>query len=203
LSILAETGCYADLTFPSAPSPTQPRTVNAIYRAKDNPNGRGHDYGERLRVRRITPTHAPTHPHTSLLLIQGPFCLNFLRRKWGVLPRLENGEISGSNPPTPLRAGLWTRVGVHVVDRPEWIFVKLHTHGCVPANADVLLGAHIRQMHKALDASYNDGGDWQLHYATAREMTNMVLAAEAGCTGNPGAYRDYVVSPPPIIGRHE
>jgi hypothetical protein len=50
LGILAETGCYADLTFPSAPSPTQPRTVNSIYRASDRPEGRGHDSGVRVRV---------------------------------------------------------------------------------------------------------------------------------------------------------
>jgi hypothetical protein len=30
LTVLAQTGCYADFTFPSAPSPTQPRMVNAV-----------------------------------------------------------------------------------------------------------------------------------------------------------------------------
>ena len=35
LGILSSTGCYADLTMPSAPSPTQSRMVNAIYRASD------------------------------------------------------------------------------------------------------------------------------------------------------------------------
>jgi hypothetical protein len=120
-----------------------------------------------------------------------------------VLPKLENGELSGSNPPTQLRAGLWTRVGIHVPGRPEWIFAKLHTHGCVPANADVLLGDHIRRMHATLQAEYNDGSNWKLHYVSAREMTNMVLAAEAGCTGDPGAYRDYLIAPPPLNGRHK
>ena len=31
----------------------------------------------------------------------------------------------------------------------------------------------------------------QLHYVTAREMANIVRAAEDGATGNPHAYRDY------------
>ncbi len=37
LLILKETGCYADFTFPSAPHPTQPSTINSIYYAKDDP----------------------------------------------------------------------------------------------------------------------------------------------------------------------
>ena len=194
LSILAETGCYADLTFPSAPSPTQPKTVNAIYRAQDNPNGRGHDHGTLVRA----PTSDCRPPASGLLLIQGPFCLNFAWRKWGVLPRLENADISGRNPPTPLRARLWTRAGVHVSGRPEWVFVKLHTHGCAPANAAVLLGESMRQMHRDLSASFNDGERWKLHYVTAREMTNIVLAAEAGLSGDPGGYRDYLYDSPQV-----
>ncbi|MBT3296861.1 MAG: hypothetical protein HN383_16450 [Verrucomicrobia bacterium] len=224
LSILAETGCYADLTFPSAPSPTQPRTVNSIYRAHDNPNGRGHDHGTRLRVTSsgcdqqpadnvagiegggIPPTQSPQHfpdlrPSASsagshLLLIQGPLALNFARRKYGLLPRIENAEISAVNPPTPDRIRLWERTAVHVEGRPEWIFVKLHTHGCVPANSEALLGDPIRQMHRTLQTHYNDGRNWQLHYVTAREMTNIILAAEQGCSGDPGKYRDYRIGQP-------
>ena len=37
LDVLRETGCYADFTFPSAPSPTQPRKINSIYYAVDDP----------------------------------------------------------------------------------------------------------------------------------------------------------------------
>jgi hypothetical protein len=235
LSILAETGCYADLTFPSAPSPTQPRTVNSIYRAHDNPNGRGHDSGVRVVVKedgeRSTSKSTETQgsatisggqgeghaglsapdvrggpakwpspwPEPSLLLIQGPLALNVARRKYGLLPHIENAEISGVNPPTPDRIRLWERTGIHVAGRPEWIFVKLHTHGCVPANSDALLGDPIRQMHRALQTHYNDGHDWQLHYVTAREMTNIILAAETGLSGNPGEYRDYRIGQPPVM----
>jgi hypothetical protein len=31
----------------------------------------------------------------------------------------------------------------------------------------------------------------RLHYVTAREMVNIIHAAEDGRDGNPGAYRDY------------
>ncbi|MEI6166018.1 MAG: hypothetical protein WCS52_02385 [bacterium] len=199
LGILAETGCYADFTFPSAPSPTQPRMVNAIYYAKDTPGRpRAADRGVRVeafgqceasRISRLTS-------HVSLLLITGPLALNWWRRKWGVLPRLENAEISGANPPTADRIRLWARQQIHVGGRPDWIFVKLHTHGCMPANQAVLLGPAMRQAHQLLQKEFNDGQHWQLHYVTAREMANLVKAAEANLPGSPGQYRNYQVGPP-------
>ena len=35
-----------------------------------------------------------------------------------------------------------------------------------------------------------------LHYVTARELYNLVKAAEAGRQGDPEEYRDYLVKPP-------
>ena len=50
LDVLRETGCYADFTFPSYPSQTQPRTINSIYYAVDDPERpRSHDTGTRRR----------------------------------------------------------------------------------------------------------------------------------------------------------
>ena len=116
------------------------------------------------------------------------------------MPRLENAELSGTNPPAPARVDLWVSTGIHVAGRGDWVFVKLHTHGCVPANADILLGEAMRALHADLAARYNDGQRWQLHYVTAREMVNAVLAAEDGCTGSPGDYRNYRITPPPARG---
>ena len=45
-------------------------------------------------------------------------------------------------------------------------------------------------------AKYNDGTAWKLHYVSAREMYNIAKAAEAGETGEPGLYRDYVIARP-------
>jgi len=211
LGVLAETGCYADFTFPSAPSPTQPRMVNAIYRATDTPgHPRAHDRGERARLRTTgkrdeehadqpcpTGSHSDTptlpHPHTSLLLIQGPLALNWSRRKWGVLPRLENGEVTGINPPTPQRIHLWVRQGIGVVGRPDWVFVKVHTHGCVAANMSALLSDPMAEAHAYLQRAYGDSPGWQFHYVSAREMFNLVLAAEDGVVAPVAAHRDYVV----------
>ena len=46
LDVLRETGCYADFTLPSAPSPAQTRTINRIYYAIDDPlRPKSHDTG--------------------------------------------------------------------------------------------------------------------------------------------------------------
>jgi len=239
LGILAETGCYADFTFPSAPSPTQPRMVNAMYRAADRPGRpRGADTGERSEVRgqrseretldirqnnentmrhlsvealakvdapcatRSAAHHSsPITQHSPLLLITGPLALDWRRRKWGILPRLENGAVTAANPPTPARAALWVRQHICVRGRPDWVFVKVHTHGCVAENANVLLGEPMRRFHDDLKRGFNDGKLWSLHYVTAREMCNVVRAAEDGKSGNPGEYRDYQVLSPVFQAR--
>src|SRR5262249_49790535 len=46
LDVLRETGCYADFTLPSAPSPTQTRKSNSIYYAQSDPHRpKSHDTG--------------------------------------------------------------------------------------------------------------------------------------------------------------
>lgn len=207
LAVLKATGCYADFTFPSAPSPTQPRLVNAIYYAWDTPGvPRAHDTGVFVttpgrRGRRVEPGPdsggRPAKPE-GLMLIQGPLGLDWKRRKWGVLPRLDNAAISGTNPPSPDRVDLWRRQGIGVLGMPAWVFVKVHAHGCTPGASRVLLGDPMRACHEYLQTTYNDGTRWALHYVSAREMYNIIRAAEVGETGNPGAYRDFEIAPPPV-----
>jgi hypothetical protein len=50
----------------------------------------------------------------------------------------------------------------------------------------MLLGEPMRRFHELLVHQ-----DFQLHYVTAREMVNIIHAAEDGKTGSPGAWRDY------------
>ncbi len=192
LAILRRTGCYADFTFPSAPSPTQPRMVNAIYYARDRGRPRGADAG-RLLV--AGGTAAPASDE--LLLINGPLAVNWHARKFGVLPRLENAELSGANPPTLDRFELWREQQIGVAGRPDWVVIKLHTHGYVPVNRQMLLGESYAAFHRALLAHVARMPDLHLHYVTARECANIVKAAEAGESGNPHHFRDYLIKPPP------
>ncbi len=174
LTVLRQTGCYADFTMPSAPSLTQTTTINSIYYANDRPpRPKAHDVGIAAQVQ-VSP------PEEGLLLIQGPLAIDWRRRKWGVLPRLENGDLRGVFPPSMARFELWLRAGVGVVGRPSWIFVKLHTHGALERNADMLLGEPMRRFHQDLAACATQRPMLRYYYVTAREMADLVHRAEAG-----------------------
>ena len=190
LILLRELGCYADFTLPAAPSEAQTSTVNRIYYAKDDPHcAKSHDTGIPVRV--------GGQASGDLMIIQGPLGLNWKSRRMGIIPRIENSDIRRSSPPTPDRVDAWVNAGIHVEGRPEWIFVKIHTHGTQEPDMDTLLGEPSEQMHRYLEERYNDGVRHVLHYVTSREMYNIVKAAEAGMTGNPNQYRDYALPPPP------
>ena len=186
LHVLKETGCYADFTFPSAPSETQPRKINSIYYASSTPEKSfAHNKG---KISEVGVAHK-----ADLLLIQGPLALNWRSRRSGIFPRIENGDLCATNPPTRLRVDLWIKQNIHVKGKPEWIFVKVHTHGCQEKNADVLLGKAMDETYDYLESKYNDGKNYRLHYVTARQMYNVIKAAEAGEAGDPGRYLDYVM----------
>jgi hypothetical protein len=189
LIILKETGCYADFTFPSAPSNTQPAMVNAIYYAKDKPGQpNSHNTGR--------PVAVNSAPWGDLMLITGPIGLNWNVRKKGVFPQIENADVRTSMPPTPERVDLWVKSNIHVEGRPEWVFVKVHTHGTQEEDMDTLLGGPFATMCQHLQSKYNDGENYILHYVSAREMYNIVKAAEAGEKGNPNLFRDYLIAKP-------
>jgi hypothetical protein len=189
LTVLRETGCYADYTFPAAPSACQTSTINRIYYATDDPaRPKSHDTGERVR--------AGGEPVGDLMIVQGPLGFRWKSRKYGLVPRIENSDIRAVSPPSPDRIDAWVRTGIHVEGRPEWIFVKIHTHGTQEADMDTLLGDAMHRAYAYLESRYNDGKEWQLHYVSAREMYNIIKAAEAGHDGNPGRYRDFVIPRP-------
>ncbi len=189
LDILRETGCYADFTLPSSPSPTQTRTINRIYYAVDDPQRpKSHDTG-------IDIGAAPP-PERALMLIQGPLLLDWRRRKLGLLPRLENACIQGSQPPTMERLENWLRARVRVPSRPDWFFVKLHTHGANEANHEVLLGDPMVRFHEELARRARDEQRFHFHYVTAREMYNLARAAEAGWQGSVADALNFELPPP-------
>lgn len=187
LRVLRETGCYADFTLPSAPSPCQVRTINSLYYAREDGHPRSHERGERVQAGRPRPAC-----NEELLMVEGPLGLNWRWRKWGLLPRIENADLTGANPPTAVRLGLWEQCHIHVAGRPEWVFVKLHTHGAVEQNSGMLLGEPMRAFHRLLAERARADEGFRYHYVTAREMVNILHAAEAGKEGNPHTYRDFV-----------
>ncbi|MEO1997624.1 MAG: hypothetical protein ABGZ17_20375 [Planctomycetaceae bacterium] len=174
LDILRETGCYADFTMPSAPSDTQTRTINSLYYATNCPGeSKSHDVGIMARVGQIPPPD-------SLLMIQGPLGLDWRQRKWGLLPRIENADLHAGRPPTASRMRQWLDANVTVDGRPDWLFVKLHTHGCKAGNIDCLLGEETVAFHHGLQQQVGEDAGFRLHYVTAWEMAQLVHQAEQG-----------------------
>ncbi|MBU2979202.1 hypothetical protein [Alteromonas sp. C1M14] len=188
LIVLRETGCYADFTFPS-PDATQPSMPNTLYYAKDDPNKpKSYDKGIEMKV--------GGSPYGDMLILQGPLGFNKELSKFGVLPKIERADIRATCPPTAGRVDNWVNTHIHVAGRPEWIFIKIHTHGAQDIDMDCLLGTPVEQMHQHLTTKYNDGEQYKLHYVSAREMYNITKAAEAGMQGDPNEYRDYILPKP-------
>jgi len=189
LPVLWETGCYADLTFPAAPSECQPNVVNQIYwPAGDLTRRRAYEQSEEARVGTIH--------RDRVLMITGP--LSLALRPAPVPVYIEAGDLTGHFPPSARRIRTWATQGIHVAGRPDWVFVKTHTHGAQEANAASLLGAGGQALHQELTTAFNDGESWVLHYVTAREMYNIAMAAMGGKSGDPNDYRDWILPPPPV-----
>ena len=183
MQLLADTGCYVDMTYPTASfHPAQIAVINSLYECALPLNDRApQQLARKLRAgRRLT-----TFP----FLVQGPWMLDFDRstNRWG---RIENGALTGIRPPTLRRLALWKKAGITVAGRPDWIFIKLHTHGMAPADMDAMLGPPVQQFLKQLIEGAAERKE-VLHFVSAREMANIALAACDGREGNPGEYRDY------------
>lgn len=164
LEVLRETGCYVDMTMPSAPSDTQTATVNSIYFAKGRPGQcKSHNTGVEAAVGRWTGPD-------ELLMIQGPLMLNWKSRKFGLLPRIEAGELSADAPPTRERINLWLKAGVSVRGAEDHIFIKLHTHGAEDANVAMFLDGGFETLWQLLEDEVCRKRGWSLHYVSARDM---------------------------------
>ena len=187
LGVLRRTGCYADFTFPSAPDVTQPRKINSIYYATGRPGRcKSHDSGIDVRAAK---------PHDDgLMIIQGPLRLRRAKGTWNL--RIENGCLQRTQPPTADRLDEWLRAGVEVVGRSDWRFIKLHTHGAIEANRQVLLGQPVAGLHRELARRAALDGNFRYHYVTAREMYNLVKVAEAGIQIPITTARDFEIMPP-------
>jgi hypothetical protein len=184
MQILADTGCYADLTLPSAPDQSQVPRINAIYQC----NGplderRPHRKGPNLRV-----GDRPKLP----VIFTGPLVFDWRRRVRGIpVPRVDDGALAANYQLTLERFNNWRGAGIGVRGRPDWVFVKLFCHGFFPWDYDVMIGEPIKRFWLEVMELAERGRQFKLHFASAREAFNMVMAAVEERSGNPGNYRDY------------
>lgn len=185
MQILSETGCYADLTLPTAPFHwAQTAKINSIYEC-------GFPLTERAPHRTGRNLEAGRSVEIFPIIVQGPLMLDFAvrHRKWF---GIENSALTGSNPASLHRLVNWKRAAITVEGRPDWLFIKLHCHGMDPRHENVVLGAPMRQFLRELIDGAGERGE-TLHFVSAREMVNVIQAACDGREGNPGDYRDYVL----------
>jgi hypothetical protein len=80
------------------------------------------------------------------------------------------------------------------------VFIKLHTHGGIAKNYNILLGERMKRFYRELAAFAQATPGFHYHFVTAREMTNLVHAAEDGRTGSPTEWLDYQHARPPVLG---
>lgn len=183
IRILKECGCYADMTFPSL-GKAQPRMINTVYYCADDPAvPKSYDAG--------IPLIAGGRPSGDLMMIPGILGIRWSSRTHRFKPSVESSNIDETDLPTPGRIDYWVKNAVSVQGCPNWRFIKVHAHGARECAFDSLIGASAAKMFSHLETTYNDGKKYRLHYVTARELYNIIKAAEAGKTGDPHGYRDF------------
>ena len=181
LPLLSSLGVYADFTFP-AWGPMEPLRNDVIMYAQDDTSS-----GSYKNPANLQDVTVGLPPFGDLMIIQGP---------------KTNTNIGGGvdAPATLARMDEWVGHNIRVVGNDDWIFVKVYTHGCVNISSsqtarDYYWGPPMAQFLDDIETAYRDDPNWSLHYASAREMYNIVKAAEAGMTGNPNNYRDFEIPP--------
>lgn len=185
MRILAETGCYADMTLASAPDQSQVPVINKIYECGlplDQP------VPHRKGVRIEAGGKFPQFP----MIVTGPLVFNWTRTIKGIpVPRLDDGALVYNQPMNLARFDRWRNANITVAGRSDWIFVKLYCHGFFDHDQAASIGDDARRFFELIIENGQKTGDYEIHFASAREVANMILAAVDGRGGSPGRYRDY------------
>lgn len=185
MRILADTGCYADMTLPSAPGQTQVSRINAIYQC-------GNAFEERKPHRSGPSVRVGLNEPKLPLIFTGPLVFNWQRRVRGLpIPRLDDGALTANQPLDFARLNRWRSAHIHVEGRPEWIFIKLYCHGFFQFDQASSIGDRVREFWGEVMEYGVRTNEFKVHFASAREAFNMVMAATEGMNGEPGLYRDY------------
>lgn len=185
MEILRDTGCYADMTLPSAPDESQVAVINQVYECALPMNESApHRRGKRLAANGKQP-QLP-------LIFTGPLVFNWTRRINGLpVPRIDDGALAANQPLDDARFNRWKSANVTIKGTSEWVFVKLYCHGFFDQDQSVCIGEDARRFFGNLVEASESRGAYKVHFATAREAFNIALAAIDGKGGDPNDHRDY------------
>jgi hypothetical protein len=187
LKYLRQLGCYMDVTFPAWNATSEATIQHSIFYVRDDPARRSYNNLDNVRMVEVN------QPEWGDLMLYGGSDLY-----------TSIDPASGSmGYPSLVRMNAMVSRNVHVVGRDDWVFVKFYTHGAsygdlTPGSLEwnVFFGpAYMDKFLTDIERVYNDGVNWKLHYVSTREMYNIIKAAEAGLSGDPGQYRDYLIPP--------
>ncbi len=188
MEILAETGCYIDVTLPAAPTDAQTPVINAIYQC-------GRPFEERAPHRTGRRLSAGDRIRTPVILT-GPLVFDWSNRVYGLpRPKLDDGALTSRYPLSPARLDNWRTARVTVNGRPDWIFIKLYCHGFFAGDQEATLGYPIMRFWSDAIESADRSGEFKVHFVTAREAFNIAMAAVDGFNGDPNIFRDYRLYP--------
>lgn len=185
MRILAETGCYLDLTLPSAPDESQVPMINSVYEAAgDFAESAPHRIGKTLR--------ANGEIERLPVILTGALVFDWSRRVKNLpLPKIEDGALSAAQPANLKRFYRWKNANIAIANQPDWIFVKLYCHGFFDYDQDACVGERATRFFAEIVEHGARSGEYQTHFASARETFNMIAAAVDGKTGTPHDFRNY------------
>ncbi len=185
LQILQETGCYMDMTLPSAPDRSQVPVINKIYESGlPLTLNSAHRRGRNVAVN----GNQPLLP----LIFTGPLVLNWRRLIKGLpVPRIDDGALAHNRSMTRERLNRWISANITVKGRPDWIFIKLYCHGFVDSDQQACIGEKARRFFSEIIEEGERSSEYKVYFAAPREAFNMVSAAIDGQSGRPGEFRDY------------
>ncbi len=185
MRILAETGCYADMTLPTAPDKTQVPVLNAIYECENSfDDAIPHRSGNNLKVGQ-GDIRFP-------FIFTGPLVFNWTEKTRSIpAPRIDDGVLAENQQMDLARFERWCSANIRVEGKEDWIFIKLYCHGFFAYDTDSMMGERAVRFFNEVIENGERTGDYKVHFATAREACNMVIAAVEGKEGSPGKFRNY------------
>jgi hypothetical protein len=185
MQILEETGCYADLTLPSAPDETQVAVFNEIYESTL-------PFSEKIPHREGKSVEVSGNSPRLPLIFTGPLILNWTRKIKGFpVPRIEEGALAANQSLDLKRLRRWVNANITVKGRPDWVFIKLYCHGFFQYDQAACIGEDVRRFFGEVVEHGEKTNQYSVHFATSREAFNMVMAAIDGKKGSPNDYRNY------------
>lgn len=167
VSILKETNCYADFTYPSAPDITQPPIINSIYFTHPSQKRPvSHESGTIIKP--------GCWNNSSLLCIQGPLVIH-RDSIFGLPVKIDRGEIGFHHEFSKNRMDKWLQRAPQIQGISSSIFIKLYTAGMVDQTIRYLFSeSGLHQFWSILEHDYNDGEHFRIHYVSAWGMYNKI-----------------------------